>query len=195
MQPPLTRLLLVALLASFPTATAPFQQSSTPQISVQLDFSITEQELEDQISSYVRRELRSLGDVIEVDEDPAYELSFLGFIIHTKARHESGFALSVLVLSPWDITSLYDDCLSETAPSDLKDRFQRFTTYLPPYRIQEHYLRAGSPDDVRSVCQKLVADIDAAVFQPHRKAPSQLKKIREIHEQRMREIEEQSQPQ
>ena len=78
-------LFLVAFLGFFSPTTAPCQQSPAPKISVQLQFDISPDDLKNEITSYLKRELRSLRDVTEVDAQPDYRIKLLGMTATTKA--------------------------------------------------------------------------------------------------------------
>src|SRR5262245_30104444 len=60
-----------------------------------------EDELSSQTSSYVKRNLRALGDVDIVEESPDYTLAFVFMELTTGGKTKTGYAESLTILSPF----------------------------------------------------------------------------------------------
>jgi hypothetical protein len=106
------------------------------------------------IHSFLTRELRSLEDVLIVDEDPDYKLEVAAVELTSNKGQKTGVALSILILMPFD-SELFTPLLE----AKYKESSELITTNL--YNLNKHWLRVGSDDDLRKICQKIVADFDS----------------------------------
>lgn len=134
-----------------------------------------------EIVSYLSRELRSLGDVIVVDEKPDWTISIVALELTNKGGNNTGVALSILILSKphsplieMGINDLYRlkkinkfemDSLQQMINID----FGLVTEY------EGHWLRTGSPDNLRDICNGIVADFDSKYLEPTREYFQKLK--------------------
>lgn len=114
-----------------------------------------------EIESYISRELRSLGDIVVTDDNPRWILSIVALESTTKGGYKSGIELSIVILEPFDNSYLLNQ-VNETS----KELISTMTSGLHSY--SGHWLRVGSPEDLRSICNGIVADFDTQHIKPSR---------------------------
>jgi len=154
-------LLLVPLFAINLLAQDPFRV----EVAVSADSS-----LESRINSYVRRELRDLGDIVIVDVvgNPEYSISVValesdlqGYLISwvtNKVLQPSEFTF--WTLEEWDEPDEYT--LSQELAEQFHWQFLGYGTRL------QHKLVKGPADDLRRRCEELVAEFDSEILEPTR---------------------------
>lgn len=116
--------------------------------------------LKQQISSYINRELRALRDVVLVDENATIRVSIIGLQDRTVAGRDLGYTLA-LVTSRKLETSLVEGLtigrIEAQASAILRE-------YLADrYEMVDHFLQAGAQDELKKICEALVAQIDEQV--------------------------------
>ena len=159
---------LIAVVAFTLVITATSQEQPDPRFRVQVSVSANEN-IKGLITSYINRELRSLRDVEIVDKDPRWRLAVVALETSTKGGYKSGVALSIVVLEKFDNSSL-KSLISETYKKDL---VVLLTSNL--YSASYHELRVGSEDDLRSICDGIVADFDTKHLEESRRLLRRLK--------------------
>ena len=82
---------LIASLLMIPIALAP---QTKPSFSVRVTVSCDDLSTESGIKSYVKRELRSLGDVEVVEEEYAFTIHIVALKDHTTSGRHNGYAMS-----------------------------------------------------------------------------------------------------
>ena len=132
-------------------------------IKVKFSFS-ADKNIGNRVDSYIKRELRSLGDVAIVEKYGDWELDILAMESITKGGNKSGIVVSVAILekprgSIWDLI-----------PSKSKDE----DPLRPDIYITDHWLRMGPQEALKSICEKIVADFDSMHLEPFRKNYKQL---------------------
>lgn len=146
-------ILLIAVVAFTLVITATSQEQPDPRFRVQVSVSADEN-IKGLITSYINRELRGLRDVEIVYKNPKWLLQVVALETSTKGGYKSGVALSIVVLEKFD-NGLLKSRIHET---DQKDLVDSVTSNL--YSVPYHGLRVGSEDDLRSICDGIVADFD-----------------------------------
>jgi len=137
--------------------------------TVGLDISAHD-EIKNQVYSYISRELRSLGDVKLVENDPNWTIQVVAMQIENKLKAKTGVAVSVviikrryvvktLLLMVENVFQISPQELMEKKSVDLEKAFKNLTDGLKD--IRGHSLRVGSTEDMQSICQQIVADFDA----------------------------------
>lgn len=137
--------------------------------TVGLDISAHD-EIKNQVYSYISRELRSLGDVKLVENDPNWTIQVVAMQIENKLKVKTGVAVSVVIIKRrYVVKTLLYFCenfleispqeLMEKKGIDLEKSFTILTDSLKD--IRGHSLRVGSTEDMQSICQGIVADFDA----------------------------------
>jgi len=115
------------------------------------------------IESYLSRELRSLGDIVVTDDNPRWILSVVALEAESKGGFKTGVDLSVVILE-----SFNNQYVVNVTPEKSKKLVSVMTSSL--YSYTGHWLRVGAPEDLRSMCNGIIADFDS----------SELKKARDI---------------
>jgi hypothetical protein len=123
-------------------------------------------DIKDEVSSYLMREFRSLGDVEGVESNPQFTVRVVALRLRNVAGQANGIALSVVVARPAPldmIRSYYLKPLDERA-------LKAFNQLINGSEfIEGHYLQIGGKDDLESVCKKVVAKIDSNSLERMRK--------------------------
>lgn len=161
-------ILLIAVVAFTLVITATSQEQPDPRFRVQVSVSADEN-IKGLITSYINRELRGLRDVEIVYKNPRWLLQVVALEITTKGGYKSGVALSIVVLEQFD-NSLLKALMHETNQKDLVDLV---TSNL--YSVPDHWLRIGSEDNLRSICDGIVADFDTKHLEEARRLLRRLK--------------------
>lgn len=153
---------MAILLLVFSTSVIAQSGSRAPfSAKVQLSVSANEN-IKGQIESYINRELRSLHDVVLVDEDADWELSLLALEPSVGGHKSGAIALSLVVLTPFS-----NGVLSGMFQEEAEDMGALVTEGL--YSYPDHYLRVGPEDELREMCAGLVADFDSDLIEKRRK--------------------------
>lgn len=161
-------ILLIAVVAFTLVITATSQEQPDPRFRVQVSVSANEN-IKGLITSYINRELRGLRDVEIVYKNPRWLLQVVALEISTKGGYKSGVALSIVVLEQFD-NSYLKSRMRETYEKNLVDLV---TSNL--YSVPNHWLRIGSEDDLRSICDGIVADFDTKHLEESRRLLRRLK--------------------
>ncbi len=171
----LTPALLIAAFISLAVGNS--EKAEPPKYSTKVRLSIAaNEEIKNEVYSYLSRELRSLGDVKLVEDEPDWNIQVVAMQIKNKLRYETGVAFSVviekrgnvtgklLLIVPhvFQISSEEWEKLKETKHytyTGLETAFTKLTYGLTD--IRAHWLRIGGTEDVQRLCQGIVADFDA----------------------------------
>lgn len=152
--------------------------------TVKLDIS-ADDEIKNQVYSYLSRELRSLGDVKIVDDNLGWIIKVLAKELSNQAGHKTGVVMSSVYLKlpyadktfGWALLDFNVKMAKKgyvaTGEEDWGD-WQHVDTCLRSHRFfYGHTLQAGPHENLHSMCKHLVADFDAGF----------LKVEREFHEE------------
>jgi hypothetical protein len=155
----------VALFLSFvwPCFSQPTPEKRT--IRVQIDVTASEA-IKNEVSSYLKREFRALGDVEQVDKKPYLRIRIMAMSLSSVTGHNAGFALSVLVTRPVDVEWL-NNYYSTTLNANQLELLNALIKNSEG--VFDTLLRIGGSNDLQQMCKKLVADIDADYIEPERK--------------------------
>jgi len=145
---------------------------SNIELRYDVEISITaDRSIEDEVISYISRELRSLNDVDIVDENAVFIIEIIALEVKSKDGVKAGVAISVLILSPYYGSALKEflkrrtgtdqDILVDTLTSDL-------------YSKDGHWIEVGGAKDLKSICESIVAEFDAKCLEELRKLDREL---------------------
>jgi len=124
-----------------------------------------------EVASSLRRELRSLGDVVIADENPDYELNVFGMEMELRGdRSPRGVILSIVILRPFNKESCLRSLerLGKLSPDQVKI-FRNYTDYLY-FFYGDHWLSTCGPEELKGTCQRIVAKFDSQEFEPLRES-------------------------
>ena len=151
-------------------AIASAQASDLPRIRVSITVSSPD-EIKGEVTSYLSRELRKLGDIDVVENDPSFSIGVIALALKSKGNLKTGYAFGVLVTSP-----AYPAIRNFTAPKldagtlKILDQMGQRTV-----NIQDHFVQSGATDQMDELCHSIVASIDGDVFEPERKVQQQIR--------------------
>jgi len=168
--------LLMAVSISFTAANSKNVEIPKYSTTVKLDISASD-EIQNQVYSYVGRELRALGDVEIVKDNSQWIIQIVAIQQRSKDGRVAGLGISSVILKP---------CLADrflvviTLPKikEILDKREYEILRLmlsSSYGVNSHKLQSGSAGDLESICKDVVADFDA----------EWLKKEREHHQELM----------
>ena len=116
------------------------------------------------VTSYINRELRSLRDVEIVYNNPDWELDIVALEVFTESsRKIIGVALSTIILRKFN-----HQFLVRLLPKSYRETVTHQTSGL--YNFPGHNLRMGATDDLREICNEIVADFDTDYLEKERKS-------------------------
>jgi hypothetical protein len=166
----LTAISLAYVLLTFQNA---FSQESRFQFRVEIEVT-ADDSIKSEVSSYLNREIRSLGDVVITDNDPHLKISVLA----TENTVPKSYVISVVTSTP------FSDMWKQKLAGDLSERTKSFWVKFMSDKesINQHFVQIGS--DLSQVCKKVVALIDSEDIEPNRK---EWQKATEILNRRERE--------
>jgi hypothetical protein len=152
-----TRFCMAFLLCFFPSVCLA-QNSQSFAAGVSLSVSANER-IKGLIESHITSELWTLGGIALTDVNPRWVLSIVALESETKGGLKLGLTLSTVVLEPFDnqyVVSLVS-LKSRKAVSSL-------TTGL--YRYSDHWISVGALQDLRTLCERIVAQFDSSHIKP-----------------------------
>ena len=139
-------------------------------------FVSAEESIKSQIQSYISRELRALGDIIQSTDNYEYDMTIIALKVKTKGGQETGVVLSINIHRKFD---------NQLMSFMFKEEYEKSgTTWLGGlYYYPEHWLRIGSNDDLQPLCKEIITDFDSKILQKKRddyqKMLDSIKKIKE----------------
>jgi hypothetical protein len=161
----ITRLtiLLLVLLAAAPA----YPQSAltyTPRVQVNVAAE-EKTDLKSRIESYLKRELRQLPGVTVVETAPDWIIRVVGIQTNNKAKSVTGYALSYVVLAPFNNKFLPD--VLEAQLSEAQNRLaEKYLASL--HSVLDQQLLVGPLDELKQTCEELVAEFDTEHLEPMR---------------------------
>jgi hypothetical protein len=163
---------LATILIFSSTSVATVQESQQHKLRVKVTFSADEN-IEGKVKSYINRELRDLGDVELVDYYPELELDIVAIEQTKKSDNKVGIVLSMVVISTFD--NWY---LLTVVPASKKENADKATNNLDHFF--DHWVMTGSTEDLRKLCNGIIADLDTEYLENMRKLRRQyIEKLQE----------------
>ena len=156
-------ILLTAVIVMILGVTSNSEEQTDHEFRVQVSVSSKDDSFEGLVKSYINRELRSLRDVEIVYSNPQWKLSILAMPLSLKSGYKTGLALSIVVLPKFD-----NQLLTWPIPEDARRFITLMTSGL--YHYPGHLLYTGSNDDLRKLCDEIVADFDTDYLEKARKS-------------------------
>src|SRR5260370_35759587 len=99
-------------------------QTQTPKWSatVATSFSIKDSELKEQVTSFITRELRTLGDIriVTDNDDPEYVIRIFGYPLENKPNVTTGYTFSFVILQPLQSSTVTFIVKSKLSQSDFR---------------------------------------------------------------------------
>lgn len=144
------------------------------QARVKIDVSADEN-IKEEVQSYLARELRSLNDVIIVDENPEWELSIIAMELSTKEGYKKGIGFSIVILKPFNFNHRFVEILKTLFGESISDKVELIDSLTyHVYSYEGHWLQTGPTDGLKSICQKIVVNFDSNHLEKSRKFYQQM---------------------
>jgi len=138
---------------------------------VKLDIKADE-EITNEIHSYISRELRSLGDVEVVKKNPKYiiQIVAVALVEETNTGRHIGVALSTVTLQPLSSNRFVQFLLDEQIKGKVDDHSYKSLKNLvnSANYCYDHSLRSGNREDLQIICKKVVATFDVEILNADR---------------------------
>ena len=152
----------------------PGKFSTTVKVKVSAD-----ENIKGRIESYLKRELRSLGDVTVVDEKPSWEICLVALEQHDVEGEVTSVVLSVVILTP-----LPADLLGWVLKLNAEQ--VDYISRIGCFHYRAHWLKTGPPKGLKDICEGIIADFDSehleSVREQYQKMSEIFKKTKEQEE-------------
>ena len=141
---------LLILLVLLLMVGAPVTLSQKAMFRVAVEITTKDESIKSLIESYIKRELRSLGDVEVVKKDPHLKIEMVCIKHKSKDGNHLGYAFATAFTRKHSTV----DWLRTDISEDLK------VFLTPVYVLENLYLKVGGRESIKSSCQEIVADLD-----------------------------------
>lgn len=129
-------------------------------------------------SSFITRELRSLGDVEVVSTNQDYSINILVLETKTKQNIATGFALSILITRGNSIALVLGMTTNRIADEQALGLVNAAAVASKDLVIlEEHEVETCGPDGLRKVCEEIVARFDSEHLERDRRTWNQIQGI------------------
>ena len=156
-------ILLTAVIVMTLGVTTNSEEQTDHKFRVQVSVSSKDDSFEGLVKSYINRELRSLRDVEIVYRNPRWKLSIVALEDFTKSGRKMGVTLSTVILRRFD-----NQFLLSTLPENYRRLASLQTSGL--YDHYDQWVNGGSNDDLRTICNEIVAKFDTRYLEKVRKS-------------------------
>lgn len=177
--------LLIAAFISLAVANSKKSELRKYSTTVTLVISATEDEIKNQVYSYISRELRALGDVQLLEDNSVWAvksntewvIQIIAMQQENKDRRIIGWVMSSVILKPilrdrdFKLFILNKALKGEYDEKLWQELFEQLRTSCI---VSGHGIRSGSPEDLQSNCKGIVAKFDSECLKESRKADQQL---------------------
>ena len=186
--------LLIATFISLAVANSKKSEPLKYSTTVTLEISANENEIKNQIYSYISRELRSLGDVQILEDNSVWAVKgnteWVIQIAAMQQKNKAGRIIGVLMSSVILKPILRDRTFKLFVVSKaLKGKYDEklwqelFEQLRTSCKFYGHEIRSGNPEELQSNCKGIVAKFDSECLKESRKANQQLwKQINKLRE-------------
>lgn len=170
-------LLCSTAILSFTVHAADVSKASSPKIEksfrlkVRIDVT-ADNDIKNSVSSYLNRELRSLGDVDIVDNDYHWALSILAVQLTTIGGYKSGVAISTVILTPFT-----NAVFVGLFKPEYRDGGLALTSNL--FQYPDQWLNVGQTDALQNLCKEVIAQFDTKYLEEQRKSYRSFKEFLE----------------
>lgn len=129
---------------------APVTLSQKVMFRVAVEITAKDDNVKSLIESYIKRELRSLGDVEVVKKDPHLRIEMVCIKHKSKDGDHLGYAFATAFTRKHST--------EEWLKTDISEGLKALLT--PVYVLENLYLKVGGRESIKSSCQEIVADLD-----------------------------------
>jgi hypothetical protein len=149
-----------------------------------------EPNLQQALSSYLLRELRSLPNVVIVDSKPTWSLHVVSFETRSVSNVRTGYAVAVAITKPESVESvrpILDMCCSPPGQFHISDDswHKAKSIFEDKESLVTLWLRTFGESQVNEGCSRIVAQFDSTYLEPLRRSDQE---TRERIEQYRRQV-------
>ncbi|MCH9694537.1 MAG: hypothetical protein K0U72_08515 [Gammaproteobacteria bacterium] len=155
----------VLAIVFFLSASVAANDATPPAFKVAIEVTVSDQELRDRVSMYLRNELRSLGDVEVTSDNPDYKLYTMVTEVRSKTGGRIAYVLGTSIVSFFP-DGYFDSVLSARLRN--ADEVARRLEEVTVYRNQ--FLSVSGPSEAHLIetVTNSVAKLNAHVLEPER---------------------------
>jgi hypothetical protein len=154
---------------------------ASDKIKFKVQLLVASKEHKERIIGFISRELRSLDDVEIVKEDPDYAISVIAIVSRDlNSDAERGVAVSYTITKKSYFHKHIIKQVDDENVSSISVKTVQPLLYFPHL----HYLQTGPPDSLMSICEEIVATLNAEELEPRRKENLELKELIETEKSR-----------
>ena len=153
-------IVFITVIAFLPNVHARGNLSIRVQIMVQADADI-----QAAIENQLKKQFRSLDDVVLVNEKPDFEIRVIVMGSAMKEKENTGVAFSTVFLSPYirsGIPDLLNRCKGDKEVLKINEGFAKAQIY------KDHLLQVGSPKDIEEICKDIAYNFKTNVLEDYR---------------------------
>jgi len=154
-------IVFITIIAFLPNAQARGNLSVRVQIMVQADADI-----QAAIENQLKKQFRSLEDVVLVNEKPDFEIRVIVMGSAMKEKENTGVAFSTVFLSPYIRSGIPDlflnRCKGDKEVLKINEGLAKAQIY------KDHLLQVGSPKDIEEICKDIAHNFKTNILEDHR---------------------------
>ena len=137
-------------------------------------------DLQQTLSSYLLRDLRSLTNVVIVDSKPTWSLHVVSFETRSVTNVRTGYAIAVAITNPESIESfrtILDMCCAPPGQFRINDESWQAakTLFHEKESLVTLWLYTLGESQVGQECSRIVAKFDSTYLEPARKSDQELR--------------------
>lgn len=148
-----------------------FGYTQTPEHTTRVKLDITaDKAIEGRVNSYISRELRSIGDVVVVDNKYDYEISLVCTEVVNKGGESIGVTFSVYIgrrFKPEHLINYWLNFYPSVDTNFTKSIIIEINTRNVS-SPEHHSVIIGNKEDLRTICENIVAIFDSEILEPNR---------------------------
>ena len=158
--------IVAVLLAALLAAPAFADDSSQPAFRIAIEVTVSDEDLRDRVATYLRNELRSIGDVAVSSENPDFKIYCMVTEVRSSAGGRIAYVLGTSITSFFP-DGYFDSILSEKLQN--ADEVSRKLEAVTVYRNQ--FLSVSGPSEANLIetVTNSVAKLNAHILEPERK--------------------------
>ncbi|MBW8041535.1 MAG: hypothetical protein FVQ85_16280 [Planctomycetes bacterium] len=159
------------------------KEKQNPTYQVEVEVSYDDDFVKNQINSYIKRELRKLGDVEVLKPSNRYVIHLSVLKAKNMTGYVTGYSISFVFtekVSHWEFIL---DAVEKTISKDAKSFVSRKQFYLTNSII------LGSIQGLEEMCKNIVVAFDTTVVEPERVSTQKLKELKKRIKNKINKVE------
>ena len=138
--------------------------ANQPSVTLKIN---ADEDIKALVTSHITKALNAIKDIRIVEDDYDWMISIVALSLKNNIGHKISVAIASSVLEPFDLKSLKG--LLEKHGKLTPPQKEILDAYDNHYFIKNHQVETGSHEELKKICQKIVAEFDAHYLEPNRK--------------------------